>query len=384
MKKKAAYILAMCLMFCAAAVLLSACGTKAPFSGTVYVDYITPEDSIYDNEQTLEGDAARLIRDAYDGVVDGVVPAGAPDVNVDLRRRESFGRVTGEPKADAELVLAPKMDPGSGEVDMEALVRDIALCVGQAKGVEPEVISAIGGGGGQTAKSTAAATTTAAPKATGTEAVPGTDAADKTGAPNAGVTTTVAKSTTQTTKAETTKGAQAFPASFTLTAEEEKRAEEQMRVFANKDIYDKQGNPIAYGPLVYDLKNDQGSGKAGKIAVWLEPYNGSKAVAHIYGKKPGGKEYTKIVRTEQAAVSVAEMTGNPNDDPMKGAHINIMYGELDNKAYRKGLSVYYSFEYKKIDIFQGGNSAMFNTKRLADYSDGDRSLYDISSWFPAG
>jgi|GEM_PF-6665455 len=178
MKKKTAYILAVCLLAAAGALSLAACGAKAPFSGTVYVDYITPEDSIYEDEQTLEGAAARLIRDAYDGVVDGVISADAPDVNVDLRRRESFGRVKGEPKADAELVLAPKMDPGSGEVDMEALVRDIALCVGKAKGVDSSIISAIGGGG-QAANSTSAVTTADATNATETEAVPGTATAAK-------------------------------------------------------------------------------------------------------------------------------------------------------------------------------------------------------------
>jgi hypothetical protein len=123
---------------------LSACnGEQPPFTDTVYVDYITPENAIFDNEQDLEAGVAALLRDAYDGAVDGQVPAHAPDISINLRRRDAFGDVKGEPKADAQLVLAPKANPETGEIDYKSLTRDIAISIATGQKVDASVLAAL-------------------------------------------------------------------------------------------------------------------------------------------------------------------------------------------------------------------------------------------------
>jgi len=76
----------------------------------------------------------------------------------------------------------------------------------------------------------------------------------------------------------------------------------------------------AYGEqerLVYDLSNYPKGGKAGKIAFAIEEFDGKKAVVYVYGKKPGDKEYTMLVKTEQA------VTTTSNSDSNGYAYINL-------------------------------------------------------------
>jgi len=130
-------LIALALLLCL--LPLAACGSEAekqPFADTLCIDYITPEDEVYAREPELEAAVASMLRSA--------IP-DAPDISVNLRRRERFGPVEGEPAPDGEIVLAPKMN-AQGTLDFDALAFDIACSIAGGMGLGEEVIAALGGG----------------------------------------------------------------------------------------------------------------------------------------------------------------------------------------------------------------------------------------------
>ena len=158
---------------------LAACNSekeKQLFADTLYIDYITPEDEVYARENELEAAVASMLLDAI---------GGAPDVSVNLRRRERFGPVDGEPAPDGEIVLAPRMN-ADGVLDFNALACDIAKSIAEGMGLGEEVVAALGG----TATLTTSATT-------------GETAVDVTTVTGTAQTTSTTKATTTSKKPET-------------------------------------------------------------------------------------------------------------------------------------------------------------------------------------
>jgi len=128
-------LIALALLLCL--LPLAACGGEAekpPFADTLCIDYITPEDEVYAREPELEAAVASMLRSA--------IP-DAPDISVNLRRRERFGPVEGESAPDGEIVLAPKMN-ANGTLDFDALAFDIACSIAGGMGLGEEVIAALG------------------------------------------------------------------------------------------------------------------------------------------------------------------------------------------------------------------------------------------------
>lgn len=349
-----------------------------------------------DNNQLfdLQEGIRRYIADGNDGNLDGSIDSPLPN-NLDFRlvevkpfTAEDFGKedfpglvpVSGElPEDWGKLGMEVPIgaNPNGGKLDIKETIRRIAALIGKRLGIkafldledEPE-----------TSTATMPSTAPANPPTTFNIARPTESAtyAPFTSGPTKATTT---KAPTTTKKLETTRSQQQYPRTFSLTSAEEQRSEEQMRVFSNQDIYDRQNNPLEYGPLIYDLQNDPTSGKTGEVAIWLEPFNGEQVVAHIYGKKPGDKEFTKITTAQQAVARA----GGSNGDPTKTALINVMYGNVDETGYRNGLYIRYTLQYGAIDIAKGAaDMVQFDTKNLAQYKSSNSSgVYDITGFFPS-
>ena len=218
-----------------------------------------------------------------------------------------------------------------------------------------------------TTTSAAADIETAAPTTTLAAPAP-TDAATSTVADTNG---TGAPTSTGTA---TTRAKREFPDSFTITAKEEQR------LTTTEGWWDKSIN--LYGEherVIFDLEARPTSGKAGKVAIWCEPFEKGdvKAIVHVYGKKSGDTKYTKIIVAEQ---EIDRPGHRSQDSDELGAYINIVYGILNEDGRRKGFRISYSVsENQRIDA---SSNFSFDANNLTQYERPDSSIYDISNWFP--